>query len=177
MPPAIDITGQRFGRLVALEIVDYYGKTRIKRWRCQCDCGNTVNVLMTSLRAGKTLSCGCMHREIIGEMGRQNLRHGERTRRDPPTKEYTAWVNMKSRCLNPRNPRFPEWGGRGITICAEWLHSFETFLQDMGRCPPDHSLERIDNAGPYTKMNCVWATAEKQARNRRPRSKSIRGPQ
>lgn len=80
---------------------------------------------------------------------------------------YHTWRGMIQRCHNPRNPRYPEWGGRGIFVCDRWRQSFLWFLQDMGERPDGHSLDRINNDGPYAPENCRWVTAKDQARNRR----------
>lgn len=97
---------------------------------------------------------------------RSEIRHGH-ARRGQRSRAYSIWCGMRNRCLNPRQPHYPRYGGRGITVCAEWRESFEAFLRDMGDPPPGHSLDRIDNDGPYTKANCVWATSKAQSRRRR----------
>ena len=90
-------------------------------------------------------------------------------------KEYIAWSNMLSRCRNKNNPRYSDYGGRGITVCTRWLF-FDNFLEDMGVCSnPDLTLDRIDNNLGYTKENCVWNTRSKQQRNQRLRNTNTSG--
>lgn len=82
------------------------------------------------------------------------------------TPEYRAWINMISRCENERTPHYEGWGGRGISVCSEWRHSFECFLSDMGPRPtPKHSVDRRDVNLGYTPENCRWATQTEQMRN------------
>lgn len=84
---------------------------------------------------------------------------------EPPL--YSTWLGMKRRCFNPKFKHWKHYGGRGITVCDEWM-SFRNFERDMGTKPtPKHSLDRIDTNGNYEPGNCRWATPIEQARNTR----------
>ena len=154
----IDLTGQRFGLLTVLSIQPRT-KANDDRWLCKCDCGNYKVKFSYTLRNQKSPSCGC----ITGEL----IRKSKYTHQDINSKEYRAWGHMKSRCYNKLVERYKDYGGRGITVCAEWFDSYENFLEDMGRCPhKDWTLDRIDPDGNYTKSNCRWATQLIQANNK-----------
>jgi hypothetical protein len=170
--PAVDVTGQRFFRLVAIERVAESPPS----WRCRCDCGGEKVVAGRNLRSGGVKSCGCWNRETGVIAGRVNgkvntLRHGH-TRNGRPTPEYTCWQNMWARCRNPKNPKYADYGGRGIKVCDRW-RDYAAFLADMGPQPPplgwglSWSVDRIDNDGNYEPGNCRWATPRDQRHNRR----------
>ena len=83
--------------------------------------------------------------------------------------EYRSYEAMKSRCNNINNPRYEDWGGRGISVCDRWSKSFYAFLADVGYKPTlDHSIDRIDNEGNYEPLNCKWSTRSEQQQNKRP---------
>jgi hypothetical protein len=162
VPAAIDITGQRYGRLVAVA-VDTIGLRKKRSWHCLCDCGNEAVVLLFNLKSGRTKSCGCLRVESNKVNAEKNTTHGMFG-----TSEYEAWSSMKHRCANSNNESYHNYGGRGIQVCARWAESFENFYADMGDKPSDrHSLDRRENDGNYEPGNCRWATWEEQAENRR----------
>jgi hypothetical protein len=160
----IDITGQRFGRLIVLELAKRKGPGGRSLWLCQCVCKNKTIVHPENLRSGNTNSCGCLHQEIDREF---HFRHGEADLRNSKiTREYKSWCSMRQRCLNPNNHAYNRYGGRGIKICKRW-NKYENFLADMGRCPLGLTLDRTNNDKNYTPSNCRWATRKQQANNRR----------
>lgn len=136
----------------------------VQRVLCRCSCGKETRVMVSNLRAGKTKSCGCLSREKAPFKHRTHG-HTQGQRRLP---EYGVWNTMKSRCTNPKAAKFAEYGGRGITVCERWLHSFENFLLDMGKRPsPQHTIDRINNNGNYEPGNCQWSVQRTQQQNRR----------
>lgn len=157
-PLFIDLTGQRFGRLVVLSWSGFHGGRSM--WRCTCDCGVTKDVIGVDMRKGRTNSCGCLREE---SRTRNHRSHGMA---DSP--EYAAWHAMRTRCTNPNCREWQYYGARGIRVCARWAESFEVFYSDMGPRPSSsYSIDRIDVNGHYEPSNCRWATMNTQQSNKR----------
>lgn len=157
---ALDLTGQRFGRLTVLKRAG--SKNRQSAWLCKCDCG-TEKVITSSNLKTNTISCGCYQKEVAKE---SNTIHG---------KAHTAlayvWNSMKQRCFNPNNKAYKNYGGRGITVCAEWKTSFQSFCDYVSALPhfgeKGYTLDRINNDGNYEPGNVKWSTRTEQNNNRR----------
>ena len=179
MTAPIDCSGQRFGRLVALrETSPKIRKDRgttIRRYSCQCDCGNSIDVTVPDLRSGNTVSCGCWKIEATK---RSNTTHGKSisvSRSGKATTEYHSWRGMIDRCTNERHISYKFYGARGIKVCDRWRSSFEDFLSDMGEKPSKlHSIDRINGDGDYSPDNCRWATGKQQFANQRVSAEFLR---
>lgn len=147
--PRKDVSGIRFGRLIALSFVgkNKYGKSV---YECHCDCGVIASIERASLVNGTTKSCGCLRRESITKHGKSG------------TPEYQAFLNAKYRCTNPKLPKYSDYGGRGIRFL---FATFEEFLAEVGNRPLGTTLDRRDNDGNYEKGNVRWVNRSTQTKN------------
>ena len=147
----------KYGRLT---VIDTYIDNGRRKAICLCDCGKTKHVQMTHLKSGATTSCGCYQKEMASA---SSIRHGK-----SKTSLHNRWKAIKQRCLNPKNGRYADYGGRGIDICEEWLlfENFEKWANSNGY-DEKLSLDRIDNDLGYSPSNCRWVSVTSNNRNRR----------
>lgn len=151
-----DLIGVRFGRLEVIQISES-AKSGHSKWLCKCDCGGETIVLGSNLRRGHTTSCGCLHQE-------KRTKHGKSKHR-----LYTIWAMMKRRCLNKKSKDYSRYGGRGISVCSEWIDNFSAFYDWAMKngYRSDLSLDRANNDGSYNPPNCRWTTVKEQQNNTR----------
>lgn len=164
-----DLTGQKFNRLTVLELhhkKQRYDKKGIKNgftyyYLCLCDCGNTKIVSKNNLVTSHVQSCGCLARETKSKI---HLVHGKRK-----TRLYEIWKGIKQRCLNPNCIAYKNYGGRGITVCDEWLNDFKAFYDwaYANGYADKLTIDRIDVNKEYAPNNCKWIEMQEQARNKR----------
>lgn len=159
-----DLTGLEFGRLKVLSFSREVksGKRYRKYWICKCDCGNEKEIRTDSLTSGFVKSCGCLKEEQNKINLIKNHSHKQSGKR-----LYHIWQGIKNRCLDVNNHRYSRYGGRGISICEEWLVPDNFFNWAFENGYEEHlTIDRIDNDRNYEPSNCRWTTAKEQNRNR-----------
>lgn len=162
---------EKFERLKPVGFTGKITKHGQKMITCRCACGNYVDVMPASLRAGLTKSCGCLHTEVVAVKNVEAAIHGE-TVGGTLTPLYRVWQQIKQRCYNKNHDAYTDYGGRGIKMHPAWRRSFVVFAEDLrreiGEKPNrSYSLDRINNNRGYVPGNIRWALPTTQVRNRR----------
>lgn len=149
-----DITNKKFGRLTVIKFIKRENYKTY--WECLCECGNKIITTQNNLQTGSTKSCGCLFKE--GNNKKMNLSH---------SRLYHIWRNMKARCYQKSSPSYKNYGGKGITVCDEWLNDFMPFYNwaMANGYKEELTLDRINVNGNYEPSNCRWATHKEQNNN------------
>ena len=165
-----ELIGRKYGKLTIKKIIRETGKKAMVE--CECECGGRKITQYTNLKAGKTISCGCVLKETRLKNLSKREKHGM-----TGTKIFNVWLGIKERCYNKNHLGYKNYGGRGITVCDEWLNDFMNFynwsmkngykeeLDERGRNLL--TIDRIDNDKGYSPDNCRWTTSKIQNRNKR----------
>lgn len=161
-PKSKDITGQRFGKLVAIKKVGTDGR-RNAIWLCKCDCGNECQRIVAELTKNKNHSCGCLAKEHLKDMANGNITHGM-----TGTRLYGCYKGMMSRCYRKKDIHYKAYGGRGIVVCDEWKNNAKAFIDwaITHGYSDDLTIERIDVNGNYEPSNCTWIPMSEQYKNK-----------
>ena len=163
-----DLSGQRFGRLTALEQNGFTKRNKFGNrsaiWHCVCDCGNYCDVPTSTLTRKRNFhSCGCFSKENLEKMSKKNITHGM-----TGSRLYGCYKGMMSRCYRKKDIHYNAYGGRGITVCDEWRTNAKLFI-DWALThgySDDLTIERINVNGNYEPSNCKWIPMKEQYKNK-----------
>lgn len=161
---SVDISGKRFGRLVAIEVAGNFGKDKKQYWRCKCDCGNEKIVNKGSLMKGLTKSCGCLRSEVAREKAKSKTGHGIKRGNEHL---YAIWQGMKARCSNSQRKEAKYYFFKGIRVCKEWENDFLLFKDwaIKNGYKVGLTLDRINSDKGYSPDNCRFVDRYVQNNN------------
>lgn len=170
-----DLTGQKFGRLTVIE-QHGFGKpnkngSRYSRWLCLCECGNYCERDSGELKKRYNHSCGCLGKEHLKEMCKNNITHGM-----TDTRVYNCYKAMMRRCYNEKDPHYNAYGRRGIIVCEDWKGNPKAFIEWALKngYSDDLTIERIDVDGNYEPENCTWIPMKDQYKNKQATKRKLK---
>ncbi len=157
-----NLKGKKFDFLTVLDFA-YKDKYYNEYWLCQCNCGTKKVIRKSHLLDGGTISCGCYVSNRITRANKINAKYGGLTK----SRIYTIYQGMLSRCLKPSTNGYKRYGGKGLSVCKEWLESYLNFYHwaIANGYSDGLTLDRINNHIGYEPSNCRWVTKKEQARN------------
>lgn len=160
MRKALEITGQKFGRLTAIKFVKK-NKKGLHIWLFKCDCGKEKMIIKQYVLSGQVKSCGCLLAEKRIESHTVHGFYG--------TSIYKTWQGIKRRCYYTNFKDYKNYGARGVLVCDEWKNDFINFYNwaITNGYKEGLTIDRIDVNGDYEPNNCRWVTTKIQNRNKR----------
>lgn len=160
-----DLSGNRYDMLLVLHRVENSLDGYVQ-YLCLCDCGNTKVIKGHNLSNGKTHSCGCMKKKMMAE---KQFKHGDAgTHHSASSRLYRIWQGMINRCTRQKFRQWKDYGGRGITVCDEWINDYSVFKEwaIQNGYSDDLTIDRINNDGNYEPTNCRWVSMKHQMNNK-----------
>lgn len=164
-----DLTGKHFNHLTVIrELKPEERKARSYNWLCRCDCGKEFQSTANKIKTGTQISCGCLRAEKLKNASTKYKYSNKRL--------YSVYKAMLSRCINSADPKYKEYGARGITVCSEWQgeNGYDVFAEWAFQNGYDPNAERLQCTldrknvnGNYEPSNCRWISNDRQQNNRR----------